>query len=138
MENFLRSKEYWQVVSTGITEPPAGVVLTDAQKIELEGQRLKDLKAKNYLFQAIDRSILETILNKDSSKQIWDSLKKKYQGTARAKRVHLQTLRAEFESLRMKMGESVSAYFARTMAIANKRRIHGEQLEDVIIIEKIL
>lgn len=78
MENFLRSKEYWQVVSTGITEPPAGVVLTDAQKIELEGQRLKDLKAKNYLFQAIDRSILETILNKDSSKQIWDSLKKKY------------------------------------------------------------
>ncbi|KAH9735189.1 hypothetical protein KPL71_017659 [Citrus sinensis] len=138
MENFLRSKEYWQVVSTGITEPPAGVVLTDAQKIELEGQRLKDLKAKNYLFQVIDRSILETILNKDSSKQIWDSLKKKYQGTARAKRVHLQTLRAEFESLRMKMGESVSAYFARTMAIANKRRIHGEQLEDVIIIEKIL
>ncbi|XP_024042857.1 uncharacterized protein LOC112099669 [Citrus clementina] len=138
MESFLRSKEYWQVVSTRITEPPASVVLTDAQKIELEGQRLKDLKAKNYLFQAIDRSIVETILSKDSSKQIWDSLKKKYQGTTRAKRVHLQTLRAEFESLRIKMGELVSAYFARTMAIANKRRIHGEQLEDVIIIEKIL
>ncbi|KAH9781356.1 hypothetical protein KPL71_008429 [Citrus sinensis] len=135
---FNKSNSHFKVVSTGITEPPAGVVLTDAQKIELEGQRLKDLKAKNYLFQAIDRSILETIINKDSSKQIWDSLKKKYQGTARAKWVHLRTLRAEFESLRMKMGESVSAYFARTMAIANKRRIHGEQLEDVIIIEKIL
>ena len=38
MENFLRSKEYWQVVSIGITEPPVGVVLTNAQKIELEGQ----------------------------------------------------------------------------------------------------
>jgi hypothetical protein len=33
------------------------------------------LKVKNYLFQAIDRSILETILNKDIAKSIWDSLK---------------------------------------------------------------
>nr|KYP53713.1 hypothetical protein KK1_024287 [Cajanus cajan] len=49
MENFLQSKEYWE-------------------------QKLKDLKAKNYLFQALDRSILETIINKDTSKSIWDSV----------------------------------------------------------------
>ena len=59
MENFLRSKEYWTVVVSGVEEPAAGVVLTDAQKVELEGKKLKDLKAKNYLFQAIDRSILQ-------------------------------------------------------------------------------
>jgi len=29
-----------------------------------------DLKAKNYLFQAIDRTIMETILDKESSKSI--------------------------------------------------------------------
>lgn len=79
MENFLRSKEYWQIVENGVAEPATGTQLTDAQKAELEGQRLKDLKAKNYLFQAIDRSILETILCKDTSKHIWDSIKKKYQ-----------------------------------------------------------
>ncbi|KAH7537743.1 hypothetical protein FEM48_Zijuj03G0125400 [Ziziphus jujuba var. spinosa] len=138
MENFLRSKEYWQVVSEGIAEPVAGIVWTDAQKAELEAQKLKDLKAKNYLFQAIDRSILETILNKDTSKQIWDSMKKKYQGTARAKRVQLQALRAEFENLKMKSGELVSEYFSRIMVIANKMRIHGEKLDDVTIVEKIL
>ncbi|XP_060174458.1 uncharacterized protein LOC132605275 [Lycium barbarum] len=38
----------------------------------------------------------------------------------------------------MKPGESVSVYFSRTMAIANKMRIHGERLEDVTIVEKIL
>ena len=64
MENFLRSKEYWTVVVSRVTEPVTGVMLTDAQKVELEGKKLKDLKAKNYLFQAIDRSILETILCK--------------------------------------------------------------------------
>ena len=66
MENFLRSKEYWEVVSDGMPEITAA--MTDEQKTEVEGTKLKDLKAKNYLFQAIDRSILETILCKDTSK----------------------------------------------------------------------
>jgi len=99
---------------------------------------LKDLKAKNFLFQAIDRSILETILCKDTSKHIWDSMKKKYQGSTRAKRQQLQALRSEFETLRMKSGESVTNYFSRTMVIVNKMRTHGDKTEDVIIMEKIL
>lgn len=76
MENFLRSKEYWMIVDKGFTEPATEAALTDPQKAKLEESRLKDFKAKNYLFQAIDRSILETILCKDTSKQIWDSMKK--------------------------------------------------------------
>ena len=50
MENFLRSKEYWSVVESGIEEPPAGAAVTDAQKTDVEARKLKDLKAKNYLF----------------------------------------------------------------------------------------
>ena len=44
--------------------------LIDAQRKNIEDQKLKDLKAKNYLFQAIDRSVLETIFNKDTIKNI--------------------------------------------------------------------
>ncbi|XP_073152810.1 uncharacterized protein [Henckelia pumila] len=138
MENFLRSKEYWTVVVSGVAEPAAGIVLTDAQKTELEGLKLKDLKAKNYLFQSIDRSILETILCKDTANHIWDSMKKKYQGAARAKRQQLQALRLEFEMLQMKSGESVTDYFERTMAIVNKMRILGDKTDDVLIVEKVL
>ena len=79
MENFLRSKEYRGLVENGILAATKG--LTDAQRKNIEDQKLKDLKAKNYLFQAIDRSVLERILNKDTAKNIWDSLKQKYQGT---------------------------------------------------------
>lgn len=32
----------------------------------------------------------------------------------------------------------MTEYFSRAMAITNKMRIHGEKLEDVTIIEKIL
>jgi hypothetical protein len=138
MENFLRSKEYWSLVEHGIVEPASGGAMTEAQTRTLEDQRLKDLKAKNYLFQAIDRAILETILHKETSKQIWDSMKKKYQGSTKVKRAQLQALRKEFETLHMKIGESVNDYFSRTLAIANKMRIHGDKMEDITIIEKIL
>jgi len=70
MENFLRSKEFWAVVDGGFKEPAAGVIQTNAQQTDLEALKLKDLKAKNYIFQAIYRSILETILCKDTSKHI--------------------------------------------------------------------
>ena len=65
-------------------------------------------------------------------------MKKKYQGTTRAKRQYLQALRSKFEMLRMKSRESVTDYFSRTMVIVNKMRIHDDKTEDVLIVEKIL
>jgi len=138
MENFLRSKEFWILVETGYIEPEEGVGVTETQQNKLEELKLKDLKVKNYLFQAIDRTILETILEKNTSKQIWDSMKRKYEGNARVKRSILQTLRKEFETLEMKTGENITDYFAKVMIVASKIRTSREQMRDVTIVEKIL
>ncbi|KAH7542368.1 hypothetical protein FEM48_Zijuj02G0065900 [Ziziphus jujuba var. spinosa] len=92
MEIFLRSKDYWSLIEQGIPTVEAGTELTEGQKKVIEDAKLKDLKAKNYLFQAIDRTILETILNKDTTKSVWDSLKQKYQGMARVQRAQRQAL----------------------------------------------
>ncbi|KAL5772440.1 hypothetical protein ACOSP7_012040 [Xanthoceras sorbifolium] len=101
MENFLRSKEDWNLIESGFVEPAEGALLTEAQRKALKDQKLKDLKTNNYLFQAIDRTILETILEKNTCKQIWDSLKKKYHGTTRVKRAQLQAPGKDFETLHM-------------------------------------
>jgi len=138
MENLLRSKEYWSLVESGIPTVAAGVQPTEQQLKVIEEAKLKDLKAKNYLFQAIDRSIMETILNRDTSKDIWDSMKQKYQGSTKVKRAQLQALRREFEVLGMKDGEKVDEYFSRTLSIANKMKAHGERMEQLVIVEKIL
>jgi len=108
--------------------------VTEAQQKKLEELKLKDLKVKNNLFQAIDRTIME----KNTSKQIWDSMKRKYEGNARVKRSILQTLRKEFETLEMKTGENIIEYFAKVMIVASKIRIYREQMRDVTIVEKIL
>lgn len=105
MENFLHSKENWNLVETEITDAAEGTDLSEAQKKAIDEQKLKDLKAKNCLFQAIDRSILETILKKATAKDMWNSLKQKYRGTTRVKRAQLQALRKEFEVLHMKAGD---------------------------------
>jgi len=125
-------------VETCITSLPSGSVPTEAQRKQIEDQKLKDLKVKNYLFQAIDRTILETILVKGTAKHIWDSMKQKYQGTTKVRRAQLQALRKEFEILQMKEGEGVDEYFARTLTIANKMKMHGEKMDQITVVEKIL
>ena len=137
MENFLRSKEMWELVEIGYTEA-SGSMQTDGQQKKNDEMKLKDLKVKNYLFQAIDRTVLDTILKKDTAKNIWDAMKKKFEGNARVKRSHLQALRIEFETLEMRSGEGVTEYFFRVMIVANKMRIYGEDMQDVKVVEKIL
>ncbi|KAK2992207.1 hypothetical protein RJ640_005694 [Escallonia rubra] len=132
MENFLRSKEYWQVVKSGVREPAKDAVMTDAQKIELDGRKLKDSKAKIYLIQAIDRPILETILSKETSKDIWDSMKKKYQGSSRVKRARLQALRRDhnFGSLPLSscfVSSTMGAMVISTLELEGNRR-YGEEV----------
>ena len=66
-----------------VIEPAAGVVLSKADQKNLEEWKLKDLKAKNYLLQAIDCAILESILQKNTCKQIWAPWRKGIKGTMR-------------------------------------------------------
>ena len=136
MENLLRSKEYWNVIKNGVTVAPPNA--TPEQRKLVDESKLCDLKAKNYLFQSIDRSIMETILVHDTTKDIWDSMRKKYQGSMKVKRAQLQTLRCEFEVLAMKDGEFVNDYIGRTLAIANRMTSHGERLEQTVIVEKVI
>lgn len=91
MENFLRSKEMWSLIEDGIPAQAIGTAATsEAQRKSVEEAKLKDLKVKNHLFQVIDREILETILDKGTSREIWNSMRQKYQGFTKVKRTKLQ------------------------------------------------
>lgn len=63
------------MVESGVQVAPSNA--TSEQTKMAEERKLKDLKEKNYIFQAIDRNILMTILNKDTAKDIWESMKQK-------------------------------------------------------------
>lgn len=98
---------------------------------------LEGLKPKNYLFQAIDRPILETILNKDTTKSIRVFLRQRYQGTTRVKCAQSQALWKEFEVLHVKARETVNEYIARTLTIVKKMKENSETLGDERILRSL-
>jgi hypothetical protein len=55
----------------------------------------------------VDDSIFSKITGAVTSKQAWDILKSAYQGNDRVKTVKPQTLRTQFETLRMTESENV-------------------------------
>lgn len=138
MENLLRSKEWWDVIETGIAVPERNVILTGPQRTELAEAKLRDLKAKNYLFASIDKNLLKTIAKKDSAKDIWESMKTKYQGNKRVQSAQLQRLRRNFEVLEMKESDTISEYFSKVMVVANDMRNLSEEMTEAKIVEKIL
>ncbi|KAK2373794.1 hypothetical protein QL285_074805 [Trifolium repens] len=97
MENLLCSKEYWNLIEAGVTIAPPNA--TAEQQRVADERKLTDLKVNNYLFQLIEQSILETIFVCDTTKDIWDAMKRKYQGSTKVKRAQLQALCREFEVL---------------------------------------
>ncbi|KAF2283318.1 hypothetical protein GH714_002228 [Hevea brasiliensis] len=121
MENLLRAKGLWSLVENGFEEPQMETRLTDTQQAQLDDARTKDHQVKHYLFQAIDRTVFEQILDRRMAKIVWDSMKK-FGGNSRVKKSLLNSLRREFEVLEMKKDETINNYFARVMMVANKMR----------------
>ncbi|KAI5415376.1 hypothetical protein KIW84_040718 [Lathyrus oleraceus] len=88
MENFLRSKEMWNLVDEGITSPAIGTSsASEAQRKSVEETKLKDLK------------------------------KYQGSTSTKVKRAQLQALKKEFEMLVMKEGEEINSFISRTLVL---------------------
>ena len=108
------------------------------QKENLKDLKKKENKAKYRIFQSLDEDAFEKIAGATSSNEACEKLETSYKGAEQVKNVHLQTLKREFESLHIKVSESISDYFTRVMIVANELKRNGEELNKVRIIEKIL
>ena len=71
-------------------------------------------------------------------KEIWDKIVLSYEGDEQAKREKLQTLRIQYESLRMHNDKSVASYFLRIDEIINCMKNLGEEIKEVVFVEKVL
>jgi hypothetical protein len=74
----------------------------------------------------------------DFAKEIRDKLQNFYEGNAKVKVAKIQSYRGQFEQLKMKEDEDIAAYFLRVDETVNAIKGMGEEVENIMIVQKIL
>ena len=138
MKALLGAHDVWEVVEKGFTVPQNEATLTVEQKENLKDLKKKENKTKYLIFQSLDEDAFEKITGATSSKEAWEKLETSYKRAEQVKKVHLQILRGEFESLHMKALKLIFYYCTRVVTVSNEWKRNGEELKEVRIIKKIL
>ncbi|KAD4177952.1 hypothetical protein E3N88_26543 [Mikania micrantha] len=122
MEAVLDAQGLWESI-----EPTTGVVVDEK----------KSKTARAFLFQAIPEEILLQVAKKKTAKEVWDSLKVRFIGAERVQKARLHTLKSEFESLRMKDGETIDEYAGKLSGMISKYNSVGAILKDSELVQKL-
>lgn len=138
MKTFFCSQDLWEIVDEGFTIPTDISTLNAAQKKELKENKQKDAKALFFLQQAVADSIFPRIMGATSAKDAWGTLKEEFEGSDKVRAIKLQTLRREFELLKMKESETVKEYYTKIKELVSQMKTYGDNILDKRIVEKIL
>ena len=138
MKTQLISNDLWEYVEDGYDDPEDVDSLTDAQKQILKAHKRKDARALSMIQQGVSDKIFSRIINETKAKDAWDILQKEYRGNLKVRAIKLQSLRRDFENMKMKDGEVLQDYFSRLMEVVNQMKIHGDNITNERIVGKIL
>ncbi|XP_027169592.1 uncharacterized protein LOC113769333 [Coffea eugenioides] len=130
--------DLWEAIEEDYDVPLQPANPTVAQMKNHKDRKTRKSKAKAYLFSAVSSTIFTRIMNLESAKDIWDYLKKEYQGNERTKNMQVLNLIKAFEMVNMKESETIKDYSDKLLGIVNKVRLLGKDFSDERIVQKIL
>lgn len=90
------------------------------------------------IYQAILEETLLLLFGKEMAMEAWGKLKTMYVGVDRVKAAKIQTLRTEFEILRMKKSETIDDFAVRLTTLVNRIRGLGDTMEESVVVKKFL
>ncbi|XP_038684122.1 uncharacterized protein LOC119984324 [Tripterygium wilfordii] len=138
MEAYLEANDLWEVVEQKQEVPVLPDNPTVAQIKNQKEMRQRKSKARATLFAAVSSTIFTRIMTLKAAHEIWDFLKKEYEGNERVKGMQVLNLIREFEMQRMKESETTKDYAERLLSIVNKVRLLGTEFSNSRIVQKIL
>eukprot|EP00253_Pinus_taeda_P013748 PITA_13748 len=103
------------------------------------GTEVSDIIETGYTFpSATPTDAAEKKKYETNAKEIWDKIVLSYEGDEQVKRAKPQTLRIQYENLRMYNDENVANYFLRVDEVVNCMKNLGEEIKEAIVVEKVL
>ena len=78
------------------------------------------------------------VMQLNTAKEIWEKIILSYEGDAKVKSAKLQTLRIQYENLKMDNEESIANLFLHLDYIVNHMRNLGETITKSTLVEKVL
>ena len=135
MRSYLRSigTDVWAIVVQGY-QYPATIPTYPTEKKNYES----NAKAVNALLGSLTESEFVKVMQLNTAKAIWDKIILSYEGDAKVKSAKLQTLRIQYENLKMDNEESIANFLLRLDDIVNRMRNLGETITESTLVEKIL
>jgi hypothetical protein len=125
----MEDQGFWEVV-----EPPEG---TSEQGAVMAAAKMKDRKAQAHLLQCLPDDILMQVAVKKTGNEVWDSLKPGFVGEERVREARLQTLKSEFNGLRMKEDETINGYAGRLTGMSVRYSNLGGTMDDAALVKKM-
>jgi hypothetical protein len=119
MKLFLQSQrvDVWQAMLNEYKAPE--IVPTDAAGKKLYESNSKAMYA---ILGGLASSEFVKVMHCESVNDLWDKLKKVYEGDTNFKNAKLQSYRIQFESLKMEEYEDIGTYFLRIDEVVNTMR----------------
>ena len=138
MLTFLIGEDLWEIVESRYEERADWNALTTNERTTRKEARKKNAQALFHIQIALDKSLFPRILAAKTAKSTWETLQEAYQGSDQVKVVKLQTLKRDFENLKMQEAESISDYCVRVKDVVNKMATLGEVVSNEVLIKKVL
>jgi hypothetical protein len=113
----------WEVI-----EPSEEATVEDQASAAVKS--VKDKKAKVHLLQCLPDDLLMQVAKKKTGKEVWECLKERFVGADRVRDARLQTLKSEFDALRMKDDEGIDSYAGKISAMSVRYGNLGGTLDD--------
>lgn len=98
----------------------------------------KEEMAMTIISQSIDDTTLLRVAEKETAADVWAALRSMHVGVERVREARIQSLRSEFDGLKMGDVESVDDFAARFTTLVGRIRELGDPMEEKYVVKKLL
>ncbi|GJV03970.1 zinc finger, CCHC-type containing protein [Tanacetum coccineum] len=123
IKTILRANGLWEII-----EPE------DNAQLDIK----KDMATTAYLYQALPEDMILQVASCNSAKEIWEALQTRHIGVDRVQKARLQTLKTEFEMLKMKEDDSIDEFSAKLNSIVTRASGLGSTFDQQTLVRKLL